>query len=89
MQPLSDGLKLLQKKLLSQVAQTWLYLFLLNAYFYFKFIRLGCNSFWEGGLVVSDLSLGLLHLFAISSLGVYGIVIAGWSSNSKYSFSTL
>lgn len=36
-------------------------------------------------VVISDISLGILFLFAISSLGVYGIILSGWSSNSKYS----
>jgi NADH-quinone oxidoreductase subunit H len=36
--------------------------------------------------VLSDINLGLLYLFAVSSLGVYGIVISGWSSNSRYAF---
>ena len=38
------------------------------------------------GWAVADIDVGLLYLFAISSLGVYGIVIAGWASNSKYAF---
>ena len=37
-------------------------------------------------LVLADLNVGLLYVFAISSLGVYGIITAGWSSNSKYAF---
>jgi len=36
-------------------------------------------------LIISDLNVGILYIFALSSLGVYGIVLAGWSSNSKYS----
>ena len=38
------------------------------------------------GGVLSDINLGLLFLFSISSLGVYGIIISGWASNSKYAF---
>ena len=40
----------------------------------------------DKGWVVSDINVGILYLFAISSLGVYGIIIGGWASNSKYPF---
>lgn len=38
------------------------------------------------GLTLSDLSLGILYLLAVGSLGIYGVVLAGWSANSKYAF---
>src|SRR5690606_24385459 len=38
------------------------------------------------GWVVADINVGILYIFAISSLGVYGVIMAGWSSNSKYPF---
>src|SRR5437763_11091145 len=37
-------------------------------------------------MVIADINIGILYVFAISSLGVYGIVLAGWASNSKYPF---
>src|SRR6516165_12783917 len=38
------------------------------------------------GWAIADINVGILYLFAISSLGVYGIIVAGWASNSKYAF---
>jgi len=40
----------------------------------------------DDGMVIADINVGILYLFAMSSLGVYGIIIAGWASNSKYPF---
>lgn len=44
------------------------------------------NFLFGQKMVVADVNIGLLYIFAIASIGVYGIVLAGWSSNSKYSF---
>jgi NADH-quinone oxidoreductase subunit H len=41
---------------------------------------------FDDGLVISDINVGILYLFAISSLSVYGIIMAGWASNSRYAF---
>jgi NADH-quinone oxidoreductase subunit H len=41
---------------------------------------------FDAGWVLSDINVGLLFLFAVSSLGVYGIIMSGWASNSKYPF---
>jgi NADH-quinone oxidoreductase subunit H len=41
---------------------------------------------FDDGWVVANINVGILYLFAISSLGVYGIIMAGWASNSKYAF---
>ena len=41
---------------------------------------------FDDGIVLADINVGVLYLFAISSLGVYGIVMAGWASNSTYAF---
>lgn len=41
---------------------------------------------FDDGVVLADINLGVLYLLAVSSLGVYGVLIAGWASNSKYPF---
>ena len=41
---------------------------------------------FDAGVVLADINVGLLYVLAASSLGVYGIIIAGWASNSKYPF---
>ena len=41
---------------------------------------------FDEGMVLADINVGVLYLFAISSMGVYGVIMAGWASNSKYAF---
>ena len=85
-QPIADGLKLLVKEpVLPSSANLVIFLFARVLTFLLSQVAWAVIPFGEG-LVVSDLNVGLLYLFAISSLGVYGIITAGWSSNSKYAF---
>lgn len=86
LQPFADGLKLLLKEpVLPANANTVIFLIAPILTFSLSLISWAVIPFGTG-VVVSDLNVGVLYLFAISSLGVYGIITAGWSSNSKYAF---
>lgn len=85
-QPFADALKLLMKEpLLPSQANTFLYLFAPILTFALSLILWAVMPFQLHG-VLSDLNLGIMYIFAISSLGVYGVMMAGWASNSKYAF---
>ena len=86
LQPFADGLKLLLKEpVLPANANTVIFLIAPVLTFVLSLVSWAVIPFGTG-VVVSDLNVGVLYLFAISSLGVYGIITAGWSSNSKYAF---
>jgi len=84
LQPFWDGLKLIVKEpILPSSADQPLFIWAPLLTFIVSQIA------WAAiptGSVVCDLNLGALYLLAVSSLGVYGILLAGWSSNSKYAF---
>lgn len=86
LQAFADGLKLLLKETIMPTSSNT-GIFLLAPVVTFTLSLLAWAVFPMGyGMVFADLNLGILYLFAISSLGVYGIIMAGWSSNSKYAF---
>ena len=85
-QPIADGLKLLVKEpVLPSSGNQFIFLFAPVSTFLLSQVAWAVIPF-DFGLVLADLNLGLLYLFAVSSLAVYGIITAGWSSNSKYAF---
>jgi NADH-quinone oxidoreductase subunit H len=86
LQPLADGLKLFAKETtLPTSANTNIFLLAPGLTFILSLMGWAVIPFAEG-VVICDLNLGILYLLAISSLNVYGILFAGWSSNSKYAF---
>jgi NADH-ubiquinone oxidoreductase chain 1 len=86
LQPFSDALKLVVKETVVP-AQSNKVLFYLAPIVTLIFSLLGWGIIPFGsGLTISDFSLGILYTLAISSLGIYGILFAGWSANSKYAF---
>jgi NADH-ubiquinone oxidoreductase chain 1 len=86
LQPFSDALKLILKETVIP-AQSNKILFYLAPVFTLIFSLLGWGVIPFGqGLAISDFSLGILYTLALSSLGIYGILFAGWSANSKYAF---
>ena len=85
-QPIADGIKLLTKETIIPTSSSKL-IFLFSPILTFTLALVA----WavipiDYGVVLSDINVGILYIVAISSLGVYGIIMAGWSSNSRYAF---
>ena len=86
LQPIADGLKLfLKETVIPSSANRIVFVLAPMVTFILALIAWAVIPFGEG-LVLADINVGVLYLFAISSLGVYGIIMAGWASNSKYAF---
>ncbi len=86
LQPVADGLKLLFKEtIIPSGANRAVFLMAPMLTFILAVVAWAVIPFDEGW-VLADINVGVLYLFAISSLGVYGIIMAGWASNSKYAF---
>lgn len=86
LQPIADGIKLLSKETIipSQANKP---VFLIAPVLTFALALIA----WavipvDAKIVLADINVGVLYLFAVSSMGVYGIIMAGWASNSKYAF---
>jgi len=86
LQPFADGAKLFFKEtVIPTGANKFLFLMAPMITFLLALIAWAVIPFDEG-MVLADINVGVLYLFAISSLGVYGIIISGWASNSRYPF---
>jgi NADH-quinone oxidoreductase subunit H len=85
-QPLADGLKLLMKEtILPSGANRVVFVAAPMITFTLALVAWAVIPF-DVGIVVSNINVGILYLFAISSLSVYGVIMAGWASNSRYAF---
>jgi NADH-quinone oxidoreductase subunit H len=90
-QPIADALKLLLKEnfIPAEVNKFYYYiapkLSMVPAILVLAVLPFG-SSLFGIPMVIADVNIGVLYVFAVSSLGVYGIVLAGWASNSKYPF---
>jgi NADH-quinone oxidoreductase subunit H len=86
LQPLADGLKLFMKEtIVPSSANKGVFIIAPCVTFMLSMMAWAVIPFSDG-LVLADINVGILYLFAISSLAVYGILMAGWASNSKYAF---
>jgi NADH-quinone oxidoreductase subunit H len=86
LQPFADGLKLFVKELIIPSRSNKILFFLAPAFTLFiSFITWAVLPI-ANGIVIADMDLGILWILMCSSLGVYGIILSGWSSNSKYAF---
>lgn len=86
LQPMADGVKLLLKEtVVPSRANKAVFVIAPMITFILALVAWAVIPFGDG-LVLADINVGILYLFAISSLGVYGIIMAGWASNSKYAF---
>lgn len=86
LQPIADGLKLLSKEtIIPSQANKPVFLIAPMLTFALALIAWAVIPI-DAQIVLADINVGVLYLFAISSMGVYGIIMAGWASNSKYAF---
>lgn len=86
LQPLADGVKLMLKEIIIPTQANKI-IFILAPMITFILSLVGWAVIpLSSEFVIANLNIGILYLLAISSLGVYGIIMAGWASNSKYAF---
>ncbi len=86
LQPIADGLKLFMKEtIIPTGSNRGVFIAAPMITFTLALVAWSVIPF-DAGMVLADINVGILYLFAISSLGVYGILMAGWASNSKYAF---
>ncbi len=86
LQPIADALKLMTKEtIIPSGANKVLFIIAPMLTFVLALVAWAVMPVNEGW-VIADLNVGMLYLFAISSLGVYGIIMAGWASNSRFAF---
>ena len=86
LQPIADGAKLFFKEtVIPAGANKIIFVLAPMVTFFLALIGWAVIPFGDG-LVFADINVGILYLFAVSSLGVYGIMMAGWASNSRYAF---
>jgi len=86
LQPLADGLKLFTKEIIiPNHANNLIYILAPILSLTLALVAWGVIPYGQG-VVLSDLGIGILYLFAVSSISVYAVLMSGWSSNSKYAF---
>src|SRR5271169_3190766 len=86
LQPFADGLKLLIKEtIVPSGANHIVFIAAPVVTFTLSLVAWAVIPF-DPGVVIANINVGILYIFAISSLGVYGIILAGWASNSRYAF---
>nr|YP_009158770.1 NADH dehydrogenase subunit 1 [Crella elegans]AKO90227.1 NADH dehydrogenase subunit 1 [Crella elegans] len=86
LQPIADGLKLFLKEIIiPNHVNTYIYILSPIFSLTLAFMAWGVVPYGQG-VVLSDIGIGVLYLFAVSSISVYAVLMSGWSSNSKYAF---
>lgn len=86
LQPIADGVKLFFKEIVVPVKANPLLFYLAPVLTIAPALAAWAVVPFQPGWVVADINLGLLYVLAITSMGVYGVIIAGWASNSRYAF---
>jgi len=86
LQPFADALKLMTKEIIIPADANKVVFFAAPVVVFALSLAAWAVIPFGPSLVLADINVGILYLFAISSLGVYGIIMAGWASNSKYAF---
>jgi len=86
LQPMADAVKLLGKETIIPAGADAILFLGAPIFTFFLALTAWAVIPLDDGIVLSDINVGVLYLFALSSMGVYGIIIAGWASNSKYAF---
>lgn len=85
LQPIADGLKLLTKEdFIPEKADRWIFFFAPYIAVAAAFIVFSVMPFGPDWAVITDVNIGLLFVISVSSVGVLALILAGWSSNSKY-----